>query len=379
MSHVLYFEPRYSTTSADIWSTRGGHKYGNILGDLQSYARITLLMTVPPPRDDPYRLLLANTYGVEFQRIQTHDDPIGDAADEVVNALGDAIERLRPTIISNLQDRPVAHQYAMALSARRSGVRYVMRNASNTIEARARASEARKRPFYGTAAHITAMRHERIAAHLADTVIVTTDRERMRLGSVCVAPDKIGVCLRGVDLAQFAPNPVRPQRCTKFLFVGRQTPDSGYDILDEAIDQIESSGDDIAVTFAGAFTPGQPGIRRYLGFVEHADLADIYQQQHALVVCSKADALPQSIMEAMACGLPCILSRHLFETEFQHEANCLLVEPTADGVREAMQRLSADTELYQSLGCASLAYARKLFNQRDCRAQYRTLLLGATG
>jgi hypothetical protein len=227
MNHVLFFEPRYHSATADIWSTRVGAKYSNMLGDLNRFAKITLLMTVPPPIDDHYRSMLVANFGVEFHKVKTHDDPVGDAADDVVNSLTEMFEKLKPTVVSNMQDRPVGQHYALALAARRVGARYVMRAATDTIQIRAKAHEARRQPFYGTATYISALRHERISAHLAETIIVTTERERLRMASICADSSKVGICLRGVNQARFSPQPNPPSQRTRYLFVGRQTRESG--------------------------------------------------------------------------------------------------------------------------------------------------------
>jgi glycosyltransferase involved in cell wall biosynthesis len=144
------------------------------------------------------------------------------------------------------------------------------------------------------------------------------------------------------------------------------------------MDIVGPSAPDITVSFAGAFAASTQGNRENLGVVHHEDLPEVYRDHHALVVCARNDGFPQAIMEAMSSGLPCILSRHLFERELQHEVNCLIADATPEGIAAAILRLNSDPALYQSLRLAGLEHARRVFGETENRLLYRLLLLGAT-
>jgi glycosyltransferase involved in cell wall biosynthesis len=82
-------------------------------------------------------------------------------------------------------------------------------------------------------------------------------------------------------------------------------------------------------------------------------------------------------MEAMSCGIPCILSRRIFQDDFEHEENCLLVEPESEALADAIVRLRTDELLYQALCRASVETAAMYFSEEPNRKMYHDLLLGA--
>lgn len=372
--HVCFFEPRYTARTQDLWNIRGGYKYGSIVGRLQDKAKISVLMSSVPPRSDPHVPKLQSDFGISVRSFVSADNPEPSMADELASNLADAIVDMGATIISNLNGRGVGYHYAMARAAKMTGIRYVMRVAGNDIESRAKVAEDRNQPFYGTERLIGSMRQERVAAHLADSIIVMNNRERARVAALTSHSDRINVCFRGVDQGHFYPNPKPSQSCRRFLFVGRQSYEKGYDILEAASDRLSDQAD-VSVSFAGTFTPGRRGIRNYLGFVGYAQLPEVYRAHDALVLCSRTEGFPQVIMEAMSCGLPCIVTRHLFEHEFRDGVNCLFVEPEAESVAAAMERLQADDTLFQSLRREALAVAKAEYSEVVNQGVYHKILL----
>jgi glycosyltransferase involved in cell wall biosynthesis len=375
VSHVAFYEPPFSEKASDIWRIRGGSKYKSILGDLRNHAKISILMSQTPPKDDPHRQELESDYGVSFVPFSTSDITQLEFADELAENLIQIIHEIRPTILSNLNGRSVGHCYALALAARATNIEYVLRVAGNDIESRAKVAEMNRRPFLGTPSFIEAIQRERIAVHLANRIIVMTKREKSRVGSFCEEPDKIQVCFRGADQSHFRPRQPA-DKCRRFLFVGRQSFEKGYDILEEATLKLASAYPDATVTFAGTFDPGEKGICRYAGFVRYPDLPKLYQQHDALVICSRSEGFPQVIMEAMSSGLPCILTRDIFRMDFEDDVHCILTNAKVDDVAAAMIRLCRDEDVYRKLARHAVEFAKQKFSENENRKLYRSILLG---
>ena len=119
----------------------------------------------------------------------------------------------------------------------------------------------------------------------------------------------------GVDIAQFRPaEEPHGDRPFRALFTGQMTIRKGIHHLLEAWSQAARGDDELL--FAGY--PREPyaldlvrrasGRHRYLGFVPHARLQDVYRQADIFVVPSLAEGGVYVIYEALACGLPCIVS-----------------------------------------------------------------------
>ena len=285
------------------------------------------------------------------------------------------MEACAPTTISNLNGRGTGFHFAMARAARVAGVRYVQRVAGDDVVARASVLMHRNEHFWGTQSYIAAVEQERVAAEIAQRIIVMNQREHTRVAAHCDDPSKVHVCFRGADQTHFFPADHPKISCRKFLFVGRQSFEKGYDILESAASLLERSDIPISISFAGTFTPAQTGLRHYLGFVELKDLPELYRSHDALVVCSRSEGFPQVIAEAMSCGLPCILSRNLFRQEFIQRDNCLLVETTPEDVAAGILELHTDANLYRRLQDGTVAYAKRFFSEERNRRDYHELIL----
>jgi len=377
MHHVVFCEPAFVKRHYNIWALRGGHKYKSILGDLGSKARVTVLMSSLPPETDPHRRALEEEFDINFAKLNSLELQNPYFAELHIQDLTTSLTELAPTIISNLNGRNVGFSYAMAMAAEAVGAPFVWRLGGNDLEARGEKSERTLTPYWGTRSYYDRAVQERIAVHLSRRLIVMSEREHTRVASMTAEPSKVAVCVRGVEQTRFCPGPdYMPTRCRRFLFLGRRSLEKGYDILEAAMQLLTTRRPDITATFAGTFEVGAAANRRYIGFIEHADLPALYRAHDALVVCSRSEGFPQVIMEAMSCGLPCILTRALFAKEFTDGEQCLLSDPLAEEVAAAMTRLHDDEELYQRLAASSLATARNRFSEEENRRRYHDLLLG---
>jgi glycosyltransferase involved in cell wall biosynthesis len=89
---------------------------------------------------------------------------------------------------------------------------------------------------------------------------------------------------------------------------------------------------------------------KFLGL--HYNVIHLLQQAWGFVLPSRWEGLPNALLEAMACGLPCIATRVSgSEDLIQNDVNGLLVEneQPADMAR-ALQRIIMEPELAQRLG-----------------------------
>lgn len=90
--------------------------------------------------------------------------------------------------------------------------------------------------------------------------------------------------------------------------------------------------------------------------------ADIY------VLPSKREGLPVALLEAMACGLPCIASRLPGSTDavIEHDVNGLLTPPgDVASLAASLSRLLADPALGQRLGAAARATILHRYSSAD--------------
>jgi glycosyltransferase involved in cell wall biosynthesis len=110
------------------------------------------------------------------------------------------------------------------------------------------------------------------------------------------------------------------------------------------------------------------------------DIVDLLQQSWGFVLPSRGEGMPNALLEAMACGLPCVASRVSgSEDVIANGINGLLVEPEQSlELSQALRRIIEDTDLVQRLSYAartSILHNYQLSNvARQLIELYRRLL-----
>lgn len=148
----------------------------------------------------------------------------------------------------------------------------------------------------------------------AEAVIANSDGLKRLAGeSWC---GSVGVIPNGVDTEQFSPA-VGRQRGTQILCVSRLVGRKGVQFLIEAMPEICRVVSGATLTLVGSGKEeanlrelaGRLGIEQhvqFLGAVEHRDLPEIYRRADLYVQPSFYEGMSNTILEAMACGLPIV-------------------------------------------------------------------------
>jgi glycosyltransferase involved in cell wall biosynthesis len=156
----------------------------------------------------------------------------------------------------------------------------------------------------------------------------------------------------GIDLDHFRPIPKPEARAAlsispdkKIILFGAMSPTDdrrkGFSRLQEALHILAAENSDAGVVVFGAPQPdpAPEGIlpTQYIGKLDSdRDLACLYSAADVFVAPSAQDNLPNTIMEALACGTPCVAFRvGGIPDMIQHESNGYLANP---GDSEALAR-----------------------------------------
>jgi glycosyltransferase involved in cell wall biosynthesis len=195
----------------------------------------------------------------------------------------------------------------------------------------------------GTRARLAAQRLSYTAAH---AVVANANAAVEQLRNEGVPEKKIHVISNGVDCGAFAaPGREASTGARRLLTVANLRPEKGHDTLIAAASAIVQRHADAEFHIAGD-GPGRASLERqvlvrglssrfhFLG--ERSDIPDLLAQSDLFVLPSRSEACPNSLLEAMAAGLPIVASRAGGIPELIDSGmNGVLVTPDAPDARAA--------------------------------------------
>jgi glycosyltransferase involved in cell wall biosynthesis len=170
-----------------------------------------------------------------------------------------------------------------------------------------------------------------------NAILCQSEKQKLLLSELHVRPG-VTVVPNGVDTARLTPLPTPadkralresiglPAESLLFLYVGSVQPRKGTDILLEAWRDVIGSRVDMRLlivgprfdqtnlqwsTFAGRIqelmrAPGMSASVTFVGY--RRDVLEYLQAADAFVLPSDREGVPNAVLEAMACGLPCVLT-----------------------------------------------------------------------
>jgi len=190
--------------------------------------------------------------------------------------------------------------------------------------------------------------------------------------SIVVAPNAVDNCwfqTQGENIrsreAEFRKRLQLPPRFV--LFVGRLVPEKGiFDLLDAYAKLDAEVRSNVGLVFAGdgasraelerRATTISPGHTCFPGFVHREDLAGLYANAAALILPTHTDPWGLVVNEAMACGLPIIVSSvaGCAPDLVENGGNGYVVPPRDSGrLSAAIDSLMRSPELRQQMGARS--------------------------
>lgn len=186
--------------------------------------------------------------------------------------------------------------------------------------------------------------HDRITkrkdseAAIADAILTVSELARESYLEGGMFSHKVEAIPVGVDTAAFRPSNGRNKGPLRFVFVGNHTNIKGIDTLLDAADKLASDHVSFSLTTIGGGRGQELPTRSYLNQrcrLSHAELASELPAHDVFVLPSRFDSFGMVVVEAMACGLPVIVSENVGAREAVaiHESG--LVVPPADPLRLA--------------------------------------------
>jgi glycosyltransferase involved in cell wall biosynthesis len=177
------------------------------------------------------------------------------------------------------------------------------------------------RPTESAAAHRRSKRRKSAEIALADQILVVSNFARESYLDAGVPPERVHTMPLGVDSSRFRPDfrrmkaRIATDGGLRFVYVGNESRLKGIEILRAAVSRLRAAGERLTTTLIGV-SGDPPGIESSDGIVRvswmsHDRLAAELPQHDVLVLPSLFDSFGMVVAEAMACGLPAIVTENV--------------------------------------------------------------------
>lgn len=204
---------------------------------------------------------------------------------------------------------------------------------------------------------------------LADYVMLLSQAAKNGFIQQGIPSDKIFVNPCGVDLSQFSAKPYKKDKLFRITFCGSITPRKGIYYLLRAFSELNLKQAELCV-IGGAYDHAFKSIlekfltpnMRFIGTVPQNQLSDIYNQSSMFVLPSIADGFGMVVPQAMACGLPVIVTDHVGAADVVTDEVDGFVIPirNIEALKEKILKLYEQPELTRAMGQAALKKADTL-------------------
>jgi glycosyltransferase involved in cell wall biosynthesis len=266
---------------------------------------------------------------------------------------------------------------AVALALRRlTGLRYALRVCGPDIPG----FERRYRPLYPVLAPVI-----RRAWRGAETVVAKCREEAAMIHAIDRRP-QVELIPNGVDLAAFPPaDPVPDEGPLRVLCVARLIGRKRQGDLIRAVGALRDRGIDARLELVGTGDAraayqaevdrlGLGDRVRFAGYVPREAIARVYRAAHVFALPSANEGMSVATLEAMAAGLPVVVTRTGGTAELVADGDSGLTFAVGDVAELArhLARLATDRAFARRAGAASRARAAR-FSWADVTAAYLDL------
>ncbi len=197
----------------------------------------------------------------------------------------------------------------------------------------------------------------------ADRVICYTDEEKEYLINILhINASKISVIPNGVDTVKFCPsNEIKHTDDISLLWVGRFVNGKGVDSLIRAMDILVKDVPNVHLTLVGD-GPERGAIQmlikkfaldnyvEIIDFVPNDELPNIYQTSDIFVLPSLHEGVPRTVIEAMSCGLPVVMSDMPHLRELINGGGLMFPKGDVQALADTLKSLIDDAEKRQFIG-----------------------------
>ena len=232
--------------------------------------------------------------------------------------------------------------------------------------------------FGSTEAHSAVLDRE---IELADVILVGSRFAYESFVSQGIAPDRLRVIPYGADSQRFTPaaETARDDKRFKVLFVGQIGERKGVSHLLKAYQRFQKP--DTELHLVGDYMPGLEVYAPYRDLYRHTPnvpqtrLPDLFRAADVFVFPTLVEGMGMVVLEAMACGLPVIVTPNGPDQVVRDGVDGYVV-PACDpqAIVDRLERLYADADLRREMGRNARRQAEVWSWERYARTAAETVL-----
>jgi glycosyltransferase involved in cell wall biosynthesis len=218
---------------------------------------------------------------------------------------------------------------------------------------------------------------ERVMRRFTTCVIAVAHQQRAAglRAAICSAVGTV-VIPNGVEVGHLRPRPSPPAGPVRLVSVGRLAPPKDFATLVRALALLRpgsvraslvGEGDELAALEAEAALLELGATVEFLG--ERRDVSVLLAAADVFVLSTRSEAMPLSVLEAMAAGLPVVASAvgGIPEVVVAGETGLLVTPGDPRALADALDLLVAHPDLRHHLGRGGRARVEEHFGLADCR------------
>ena len=187
-----------------------------------------------------------------------------------------------------------------------------------------------------------------------------------------VPKEKMSVVPNFVDTEIFKPMGGIQKRDGSIISVGRLSPVKQFDLLIKACAEIP--GCTLTIIGEGPERGSLEDLGKSLrldlrlpGNIPNEELPRLLQEHRAFAITSKREGHPKALIEAMACGMPCIGNKTTgIQNIIKHGENGWLVEADVESLKQGLSLILGNEPLSEDLGRKAYKYASEAYSFRRC-------------
>jgi glycosyltransferase involved in cell wall biosynthesis len=218
---------------------------------------------------------------------------------------------------------------------------------------------------------------------LADHIICFTDIEKINLTELGIDKGKISVIHNGIDTSHFYPDPsLKKEVPPQILWIGRFVPGKGIEYLIDAFSLVQEKQRDVQLVLVGdgprknyikdmITKKGLTSKVRIIDFIENIRLFELYNRSKIFVLPSLMEGVPRTLLEAMACGIPVIVTKLPHLERIIHGSGYTIPPKDPVSLAEKINLILDNDGLASELGSNGIKVIERNYSWQD--TQQKTL------